>query len=51
LALNIVIGIPTVGRAAILRDTLVALTGQTRPPDRIIVCGTKAVDVESAALK
>ena len=49
MALNIVIGIPTVGRAGILRDTLLALTRQTRRPDRTIVCGTKPADVEDAA--
>ena len=46
---RIAIGIPTVGRAAILRDTLRELGCQTRPPDEIIVCGTKPSDVEGAA--
>jgi GT2 family glycosyltransferase len=49
LALNIVIGIPTVGRAAILRETLIALTRQTRQPNRTIICGTKPADAEGAA--
>lgn len=44
--LNIVIGIPTVGRAAVLRDIVVGLSLQTRRPDRILVCGSKAADVE-----
>jgi GT2 family glycosyltransferase len=47
--LNIVIGIPTVGRAPILLETLRALARQTRMPDRIIVCGTKPSDVAGAA--
>ncbi|MBW4024786.1 MAG: glycosyltransferase family 2 protein [Proteobacteria bacterium] len=49
LALKIVIGIPTIGRALILRDTLLTLAQQARRPDRIIVCGTKAADVEGAS--
>ncbi len=48
MALNIVIGIPTVGRAPILRETLTALLRQTRRPQRTIVCGTKQADVEGA---
>jgi GT2 family glycosyltransferase len=47
--LNIVIGIPTVGRASILGETLRALARQTRRPDRVIVCGTKSSDVAGAA--
>jgi GT2 family glycosyltransferase len=46
--LNVVIGIPTVGRAPILRETLRVLTRQTRWPDRIIVCGTKRSDLAGA---
>ncbi len=49
MSLNIVIGIPTVGRAAILRETLRALARQTRAPDRVIICGTKQSDVADAA--
>jgi GT2 family glycosyltransferase len=49
LALTIVVGIPTVGRASILRDTLVALSLQTRPADRTIVCGSKPADIAGAA--
>ena len=48
MALNIVVGIPTVGRAPILRETLSALALQTRQPDRILVCGTKQGDVAGA---
>ena len=44
MTLNIVIGIPTVGRAPILRETLRALALQTRPADRVLVCGTKEGD-------
>jgi GT2 family glycosyltransferase len=45
LALNIVIGIPTVGRAAVLRDILIGIAAQTRQPDGIFVCGSKLADV------
>jgi len=44
-ALNIVIGIPTVGRAAVLREILIGIEGQTRRPDGILVCGSKPADV------
>lgn len=47
--INIVVGIPTVGRAAILCETLHELTRQTRPPDGVIVCGAKPADVEGVA--
>jgi GT2 family glycosyltransferase len=46
--LNIAVGIPTVGRAPILRETLIELAGQTRRPDSVIVCGAKPADVEGA---
>lgn len=46
MTLNIVIGIPTVGRAAVLRDILPGLARQSRPADRVIVCGSKPGDVE-----
>ena len=49
MALNIAIGIPTVGRAAILCETLTALTRQTRRANRTIVCGAQAADVAGAA--
>jgi GT2 family glycosyltransferase len=45
---RIVVGIPTVGRASILRETLLELTRQTRRADRVIVCGTSASDLEGA---
>ncbi len=47
-ACNITVGIPTVGRASILRETLLELTRQTRPADAIMVCGATAADVEGA---
>jgi glycosyltransferase involved in cell wall biosynthesis len=46
--LRIIVGIPTVGRAPILRRTLAHLQNQVRPADRVIVCGTNADDVEGA---
>ncbi len=46
---KVAVGIPTVGRAAILCDTLSELTRQSRRPDRVIVCGTVASDVDGAA--
>ncbi len=49
MALNIVVGIPTVGRATILCETLRELSRQTLPPQRIVVCGGKPDDVEGAA--
>jgi GT2 family glycosyltransferase len=45
---NIVIGLPTIGRAAILCRTLTQLRCQTRLPDGIMVCGTRPADVEGA---
>jgi len=45
---RIAVGIPTVGWAAVLRKTLRELRLQTRPADAVIVCGTKAADVEGA---
>lgn len=45
MTLNIVIGIPTVGRAGVLREILSGLVRQSRQPDRVIVCGSKASDV------
>lgn len=45
---KITVGIPTIGRASVLRETLQELAGQTRLPDEIIVCGTKPSDVEGA---
>jgi GT2 family glycosyltransferase len=45
MALNIVIGIPTVGRAAVLREILGGLRLQLRLPNRTIICGSKPADV------
>jgi GT2 family glycosyltransferase len=45
---RIAIGIPTVGRATILCETLRELALQTRQPDAVIVCGTKAEDMAGA---
>ena len=45
---RIAIGIATVGRAPILRETLLELRRQSRPPDRVIVCGTQPADIEGA---
>ncbi|HET6307560.1 MAG TPA: glycosyltransferase [Rhodopila sp.] len=49
MTLNIAVGIPTIGRAAILRETLAELARQTRRPDQVIVCGARAEDVAGAA--
>lgn len=46
--MNIVVGIPTVGRAGVLNETLREILRQTRAPNRIIVCGARAADVEGA---
>ncbi len=48
MGIKIVVGIPTVGRAAILSETLVELGRQTRQPDGLIVCGAKPSDVAGA---
>jgi GT2 family glycosyltransferase len=45
MASRIVIGIPTVGRPAILCETLRYLSLQNRRADNVIVCATKAADV------
>jgi GT2 family glycosyltransferase len=47
--LNIVVGIPTVGRSTVLCETLRELGRQTLRPDRIIVCGTNSADVEGVS--
>lgn len=49
MSLKITIGIPTIGRAPVLRAVLSELGRQSRPADNIIVCGTKSADVEGAA--
>jgi GT2 family glycosyltransferase len=46
LNISIVVGIPTVGRPAILCETLQMLACQTHKPARIVVCGTRSEDVE-----
>jgi GT2 family glycosyltransferase len=45
---RIAVGIPTIGRASILRETLREIVRQTRRPNSIIVCGTELADVEGA---
>jgi GT2 family glycosyltransferase len=47
--MRIAVGIPTVGRADILRETLREIAGQSRAADQVIVCGTKDADVAGAA--
>jgi GT2 family glycosyltransferase len=49
LDISIVVGIPTVGRSAVLCETLREIARQSRPPDRIAVCGTSSRDVEGVA--
>lgn len=46
--MNIIIGIPTVGRATILRQTLAEFQKQSRQPDGIMVCGATPADVAGA---
>jgi GT2 family glycosyltransferase len=48
MSLEIAVGIPTVGRAKVLCETLREIGRQTRIPERIIICGTKAEDMEGA---
>ena len=48
--LKIAVGVPTFGRAHILRDTLLQIAEQDRRPDLVIVCGTRVADLEGAAL-
>jgi GT2 family glycosyltransferase len=47
--LNIAVGIPTVGRASVLCQTLAELARQTRRADSVIVCCAKAADIAGAA--
>lgn len=47
--LNIAVGIPTIGRASVLRETLIELARQNRRADSVIVCGAKPADVDGAA--
>lgn len=46
---KIAVGIATIGRADTLRETLCELRRQTHLADQVIVCGTKASDLEGAA--
>jgi GT2 family glycosyltransferase len=45
---TVAVGIPTIGRAPILRETLRELGLQTRRADNVIVCGTRPADFEGA---
>jgi GT2 family glycosyltransferase len=45
---RIAVGIPTIGRAPVLCETLAELARQTRRPDRVIVCGARPADVVGA---
>jgi GT2 family glycosyltransferase len=49
MSLNIIVGIPTVGRAAVLREVLIELGRQARRADAVIVCGTTEADIAGAA--
>jgi GT2 family glycosyltransferase len=46
---KLTVGIPTIGRAPVLLETLRELKRQTRPADSVIVCGTTQADVDGAA--
>jgi GT2 family glycosyltransferase len=46
---RIAVGIPTVGRASVLCETLRELDLQTRPADAVIVCGSKQADIAGVA--
>ena len=43
--LRIAVGIATKGRPALLHDTLLRLTEQTRPADRVVLCPASAKDL------
>jgi hypothetical protein len=45
-ALRIAAGIATVGRSAILRETLMEVRNPSRTSDRLVICATQASDVE-----
>jgi GT2 family glycosyltransferase len=47
--IKIAVGIPTVGRAAILCETLIEFGRQTRRPEQIIICGAKPSDLTGAS--
>lgn len=46
--MRLAVGIPTVGRAEILAETLRELTAQSRRPDAVLVCGIKDEDLSGA---
>lgn len=46
---RIAVGIATAGRTAILREMLISLRDQTRPPDLVVVSAPTLADVEGAA--
>lgn len=46
--MRLAVGIPTAGRPGILAETLRELTGQSRRPNAVIVCGTKDADLSGA---
>lgn len=48
MSLNIVVGIATVGRPAILSDTLADLRRQRRAPDAVVVCAPSEADFGAA---
>ena len=47
--LNVAVGIPTIGRAATLKELLARLALQSRQPDAVVVCAPKMADVEGIA--
>jgi GT2 family glycosyltransferase len=49
--LNIAVGIATLGRRDILSETIDVLAGQTRLPDRLVVCVVKDEDIDLACLQ
>ncbi|MEI3852990.1 MULTISPECIES: glycosyltransferase family 2 protein [Ensifer] len=46
--MNIVVGIATAGRRAVLSETLLHLTQQARKPDAILICPSTAEDIDEA---
>ena len=49
MSLNVIVGIPTSGRPAIVVETLRELGRQTRPPDAVFVCAPTLQDLPSVA--
>lgn len=45
--LTIALGIASTGRPDILRRTVPLLAGQSRPPDKIIICVQKSLDIDA----